>query len=89
MTTMWAEPLDDAHSPVPSTWALVFTDAVAQYAQELWAVELKIPEAPQPYYDQSIIDTQTRDEVRHLVFAFSRALRKQCEFCLLLGFSRC
>ena len=75
------QPLDDALSPIPSTWALKFTESVVQYAQELWAAALELPGAPEPAYDKSVINTEVRDEVRHLVSQFAQATRNQCE-CL-------
>lgn len=80
MSFKWPQPLDDANSPIPSTWALTFSDAVAQYAQELWAVELQLPNAPEPVWDKTVIDAETCFEVRHLVSAFARALKNQCEY---------
>lgn len=80
MASDWSFPIDDTGSPIPAHWALTFTDAVALYAQELWAQELKLPNAPEPFWNKEIIDAETRAEVRHLVSAFAAASRNQCEY---------
>lgn len=77
MDHQWTLPIDEATSSVPSHWALTFSDAVAQYAQELWAIELKLPGAPEPIWNKAVIDAATCLEVRHLVREFARAFRNQ------------
>ncbi|VDC01775.1 unnamed protein product [Peniophora sp. CBMAI 1063] len=77
MTSLYPVPLDDAQSTIPSTWALKYTDSVAHFAQQLWAVELGIEGAPRPMRDPAVIDIGVEDEVRHLVRGFGRALRNQ------------
>lgn len=77
MDKKWTLPIDEATSSVPSHWALTFSDAVALYAQELWAIELNLPGAPDPVWNKAVIDAATCLEVRHLVREFARAFRNQ------------
>lgn len=78
MATRFSQPIDKASSPVPSSWALKYTDAAAQYAQELWADELQLPGAPKPQWDKTILDQGIRVEIKHLVSQFVQALHNQC-----------
>lgn len=83
MTSKFSQPIDAAWRPVPSAWALAYTDAAAQYAQELWAEELKLPGAPKATWDKAILDEEIRAELKHLVLAFVRSLHNQCRFIFI------
>ncbi|VDB85576.1 unnamed protein product [Peniophora sp. CBMAI 1063] len=75
MASQFPQPISGAQSSIPSSWALVYTDAVAQYAQQLWARELQIPGAPQPVWNKALIEADVREEILHLVKEFGRAYR--------------
>ena len=79
MTSLYPVPLDDAQSTIPATWALNYTESVAHFAQQLWAVEIGMEGASRPVCDRAVIDVGVEDEIRHLVRGFGRALRNQCK----------
>ncbi|KZV59639.1 hypothetical protein PENSPDRAFT_694969 [Peniophora sp. CONT] len=70
------QPLDSATSVVDSSWLLSFTDHVVSYAQELWAAELQLPNAPVPSCSDEI-DVSFRPEIVHLVKTFAEASRRK------------
>ena len=72
------QPLDDALSPVDPDWLLAYTDGVARYAQQLWAVEMRLPDAPAPVCPKTV-PYRHRPEIRHLVGVYARAMQNQCE----------
>ena len=82
MTSPYPHPISDARSPIPSSWALAYTDAVAHYAQQLWARELQIPGAPRPVWNKELIGQDVREEIMHLVKEFGRAKRNACMLIL-------
>lgn len=77
MTPPPQHPIHSAISPLDSTWLLSYTDAAARFAQELWAFEQKLPQAPAPVPDD-IIDITMQRELQHLVNKFVEASRNQC-----------